>query len=306
MRQMMPRQAGRFLALLALLLGLPACSTPVQPTATATAAAATSTAVPATSTPTAPPTLTPSATAPACISRPGRVESHSLDSVTPPQEFLIYLPPCYDELARQTYPVLYLLHGQTYTSDQWVRLGAAARADELILAGQAPPFIIVFPDDRYWNLPAGAGFGRRLIDLVIPHVDQTYRSAPDREQRALGGLSRGGGWTLRLGLTRWDLFGALGLHSPVVFSSDAAVVDDWIAAVPGESFPRLWLDIGDRDRELGPARLLEESLSYFNIVHQWHQYQGDHSEVYWGQHVAEYLRWYVQGWMPEDPAAPEP
>jgi enterochelin esterase-like enzyme len=234
------------------------------------------------------------------------VEARSLDSPNPPQEYLIYLPPCYDAQTELTYPVLYLLHGQTYTDDQWVRLGAVTRADGLILSGQAPPFIMVFPDDHYWNLPAGAGFGRRLIELVIPHVDQNYRTMADREHRALGGLSRGGGWTLRLGLTRWDLFGALGLHSPVVFSSDGSAIDDWLAAVPPESFPRLWLDVGDQDKELGQARLLGEAFSEFNILHQWHQYSGDHSEVYWGQHVAEYLRWYVLGWMPDDPATPAP
>ena len=69
-----------------------------------------------------------------------------------------------------------LLHGQTYTDDQWVRLGAATIADQLILAGEAPPFIIVFPDDRYWNLVSGPAFGARLVDALIPYIDATYRN----------------------------------------------------------------------------------------------------------------------------------
>jgi poly(3-hydroxybutyrate) depolymerase len=103
--------------------------------------------------------ILPTATPLACLTQPGRVEEGVLDSFKPAQEFRIYLPPCYDEKPDERYPVLYLLHGQTYTDDQWLRLGAVHVLDELILSGEAQPFIIVFPDDRHWNLEAGPGFG---------------------------------------------------------------------------------------------------------------------------------------------------
>ncbi|HET9590020.1 MAG TPA: alpha/beta hydrolase-fold protein, partial [Anaerolineales bacterium] len=131
------------------------------------------------------------------------MEEGALDSTDPPQEFLIYLPPCYDANTDKRYPVLYLLHGQTYRADQWIRLGAVEVLDDLILSGESIPFIVVFPDDRYWNLAAGAGFGERLVDKLVPYSDLTYRTLPERDQRAIGGLSRGAGWALQLGLTRW-------------------------------------------------------------------------------------------------------
>lgn len=219
-----------------------------------------------------------------------------METTKPPQQFLIYLPRCYDEMTGQRYPVLYLLHGQTYTDDQWVRLGAPQVADRLIRSGEAAPFIIVFPDDRYWNLEAGPGFGERVIDGLIPYVDANYRTLPDRAHRALGGLSRGGGWTVRLGLTHPELFGMMGLHSPAVFSEDAPEVASWIGRIPAQSFPRLWLDIGDQDKELGYARQLEALLALYEVPHEFHLFSGDHSEVYWGAHVEEYLSWYVEGW----------
>ena len=113
---------------------------------------------------------------------------------------MIYLPPCYDVQTDEKYPVLYLLHGQTYVDDEWVRLGAPSVADDLIHSGRAVPFIMVFPDDRYWNVAAGGGFGDRLINALIPYIDRNYRTLADRQHRALGGLSRGGGWTVELGL----------------------------------------------------------------------------------------------------------
>jgi len=222
-----------------------------------------------------------------------------LPESTPAQEYLIYLPPCYTEWADARFPVLYLLHGQTYTQDQWVRLGVPQAADLLIQTGESAPFIIVFPDDRYWNLNAGAGFGDRLLNLVIPYVDANYRTLADRDHRSLGGLSRGGGWTVQLGFEHPELFDALGLHSPAVFKESAPYIEKMIAAIPEEARPRLWMDAGDNDRELESIMALEETLVKTGYLHQFHLYTGDHSEGYWSAHVMDYLRWYAEGWSGE-------
>lgn len=243
------------------------------------------------------PTVIPTATPLSCLNQPGRVDSGAVETTKPAQEFLIYLPPCYDQQTDLHYPVLYLLHGQTYTDDEWVRLGAPAAADNLIHSGAAIPFIIVFPDDRYWNLEAGATFGDRLINALIPYIDQNYRTLADRQHRALGGLSRGGGWTVRLGLTHYELFGTLGLHSPAIFAEDAEYIQEWVRAIPTDSWPRVWIDAGDRDKELGSIQQFEDLLSTYDIPHEWHMYTGDHSEIYWNAHVTEYLQWYAEGWQ---------
>jgi enterochelin esterase-like enzyme len=224
------------------------------------------------------------------------VEEGSLASTNPLQEFRIYLPPCYDEKTEQRYPVLYLLHGQTYTDDQWVRIGAATAADELIVSGASAPFFIVFPDDRYWNLPPGAGFGGRLVEDLIPYVDANYRTLPDRDHRAIGGLSRGAGWALRLGLRHWDLFGSIGLHSLAVLQSDASEIRKWLAEIPPGSPPRIFMDIGDNDPELNMASRVEAQFNQAGLPHEWHLYGGAHTEEYWSAHVQEYLQWYAEGW----------
>jgi enterochelin esterase-like enzyme len=224
------------------------------------------------------------------------VEEGSLDSTNPPQEFRIYLPPCYNEKTDQRYPVLYLLHGQTYTDDQWIRLGAVNVVDQLILTGESIPFIIVFPDDRYWNLPPGPTFGQRLVDELIPHIDATYRTFPDRKHRSIGGMSRGAGWALRLGLTRWKLFGTIGLHSLAVSQKDASGIRGWLAHIPPASRPRVFMDIGDNDPELTMASQVENQFNDFGLTHEWHLYSGAHTEEYWSAHVDEYIQWYAEGW----------
>jgi enterochelin esterase-like enzyme len=232
-----------------------------------------------------------------CLTQPGLVKQDVVPTTNPPQQFLIYLPPCYENSADAHFPVLYFLNGLTYNQDQWVRLGAPATADQLIQSNQSLPFIIVFPDDRYWNSEAGAGFGNRLINDLIPYVDKNYRTIADREHRALGGLSWGGGWTVKLGFDHPELFGSLSLHSPAVFKDNAPFVERIIQAIPQESRPKLWLDIGDSDKELAQALLLEDILIRNNYLHEFHRYSGDHSETYWGAHVDKYLRWHAQVWQ---------
>lgn len=288
------RQAILKAAFSALLLGLSACSTPqtVSPTVTVTVPPPTATT---TLTPTpVPPTATP--TPLGCLTQPGKVEQGVLTTTDPEQPYMIYLPPCYSELTDQRYPVLYLLHGQTFTMDQWVRLGVPQAMDEMFFSGTSVPFIVVFPDDSLWNLSAGWRFGERLIGSLIPYIDATYRTIPDRDYRAIGGLSRGGGWAAELGLQNPGMFISIGLHSPAIFKGDGPAMQKLVQSIPDESRPRMWIDMGDTDREWESILEFEDVLTYFGYPHEYQRYLGDHSEVYWGAHVHDYLKWYAEVW----------
>ena len=224
------------------------------------------------------------------------MESGKIASTKPPQEYLVYLPPCYAEHITQRYPVLYLLHGQTYIDDQWIRLGAVKALDQLSLAGEAQPFIMVFPDDRYWNVAAGSGFGERFINALVPYIDITYRTIPNRKHRAIGGLSRGSGWALELGLTHWDLFSIIGLHSLAVFQGDGSKIEKWLKKIPPAYYPTIFMDSGDNDPELAMALTVEAAFTDHGIPHEWHLYGGAHTEAYWSAHTAEYISWYASQW----------
>lgn len=296
MRGMNTRQATKLtIILLSLLAGLTACAPSNQPLLPSLMPILSTSTPQLTRTP-FPPTDTLTPTPLTCLTQPGHVEQGLLETTKPPQAYFIYLPPCYDEKTETRYPVLYLLHGQTYTADQWIRLGAVDALDGLILSGETMPFIIVFPDDRYWNLPPGAGFGGRLVDDLIPFIDSTYRTFPDRKHRAIGGLSRGGGWALRLGFSRWDLFSVIGLHSLAVLQNDRTRVSIWTANIPPASRPIIFMDIGDNDQELAMAVSIESQFNDYGISHEWHRYRGAHTEEYWIAHVEEYIQWYAGQW----------
>jgi enterochelin esterase-like enzyme len=215
-----------------------------------------------------------------------------------PLQFRVYLPPCYDQEPERRYPVLYLFHGQSYNDDQWDRLGVDETADRLIAAGEIPPFMVVMPYDRYGGQPTDNYFSQAIVEVLLPYIDQIYRTIPDRQHRAVGGLSRGAGWAAHFGISQWKLFGALGAHSPAIFYSDAQSMRTWLNAMPVNQAPRIYVDIGDRDRPeiMESALWFETLLNQYELPHEWHLFTGYHAEEYWRTHMEQYLRWYTAGW----------
>jgi enterochelin esterase-like enzyme len=213
-----------------------------------------------------------------------------------PMRYNVYLPPCYSTTQPRRYPVLYLLHGQNYDEGQWLRLGAASALDRLIASGDVSPFIIVMPYDYSYKQPTEYGFEDTFIQLLIPQIDLTYRTFKDASQRAVGGLSRGGAWAIRLGTRHPELFSAIGGHSPSIFYVDMDTLAMRMFNIPSGQIPRIWLDAGDSDSEYETVTAFEKFLTKNNIPHEWHEYIGWHDETYWSAHVEEYLRWYSEEW----------
>ena len=162
-------------------------------------------------------TRTPSPTPITCAETRGEVFTTTIPSKTLryPIDARIYLPPCYDFEAAVRYPVLYLIHGLNFKEDQWERLGATTIADHLIVEGTIAPLIIVMPRDRKDDR-----LNRAFVNDLVPYVDDTYRTLAAREFRAIGGLSRGAGWAVHIGLEFPAVFGRIGAHSPAIFYGD--------------------------------------------------------------------------------------
>ena len=233
-----------------------------------------------------------------CDERAGRIEEKEA-AFTPeaPLRFRVYLPPCFDSGEGAPYPVLYMIHGQTFADDQWPRLGIAEAADALIAGQGAQPFLIVMPreDNTFADIYLSA-FSTDVIEGLIPWVDENYPTCARRECRAIGGLSRGGAWALHLGFIHWELFGAIGAHSTPPFNTTPRQFPGWVQQIPPGALPRVYMDIGRGDPYLSMASAFEEQLTGAGVPHDWYLFNGTHDEEYWSAHTGDYLAWYAANW----------
>src|SRR5437660_8862437 len=78
----------------------------------------------------------------------GEIHHHFYKSVVvgDHRDFFVYTPPGYDPRSKQTYPVLYLLHGFSDDASAWSAVGRAnVILDNLIAQGKAKPMLGVMP-----------------------------------------------------------------------------------------------------------------------------------------------------------------
>ena len=222
--------------------------------------------------------------------------------LTYPLKVKVYFPPCYIDQPDKPYPYIIMIHGMTYKYDQWDRLGADEAADEFISSGEAPPFLIFMPyeEQTTGNLYED-GFGDAITSGLVPYAEKNYPVCKERSCRAIGGLSRGAGWAVHIGLSKPQVFGSIGAHSLPVFNGDLPAAPRWLATIPQDEMPRVYIDIGIADGGMSPAIRFEQILTDYNVPHEWYINNGEHTEEYWASHVKEYLRWYAKGWQPEIP-----
>ena len=142
----------------------------------------------------------------------------------------VYTPPGYEK-GGQSFPVFYLLHGAGDSDDSWTSVGRANFIlDNLIAAGKAKPMIVVMPAGHTRSftfgqpLPPGVtGSKDMFLDEfaqdIVPTVEHQYRALTGRQNRAIAGLSMGGGQSLNLLLAHPDMFSAVGVFSSGLFGA---------------------------------------------------------------------------------------
>jgi enterochelin esterase-like enzyme len=257
-----------------------------------------------TATPEMEPSLTSLPTAAACTDTTGKIIEVDVPNkvLSHPLKVKMYLPPCYEKHPKTPYPYVIMIHGMLYTDDQWDRLGADEAADELISSGEVPPFVILMPlEEQSTANPFEDGFGDAITDGLIPWVEQNYPVCTDRSCRAIGGLSRGAGWAIHIGLSKPEYFSAIGAHSLPIFIGDLASTPRWLSVIKQPDLPRVYIDIGIGDGGMAQATQFENILTAYNVPHEWYINNGEHTEGYWSSHVKEYMRWYASGWKTPEP-----
>ena len=209
--------------------------------------------------------------------------------------FYVYTPPGYDQGPSARYPVLYLLHGNNDTAAGWTDVGKANFIlDNLLAEKKVEPMIIVMPwghavpyDGPQTNNTAT--FERYLIEDVLPLVEKKYRVVAGRENRAIVGLSMGGGHALQIGLNRLDLFSAVGAFSSAVPGNFEnrfkALLDD--PEGTNAKLKLLWIGCGRQDTAFERNRSLSEILTSHKIRNTFRATEGRHNYAVWRRYLTE-------------------
>ncbi len=222
----------------------------------------------------------------------GNLEMVEYDSksVGNKRKALVYTPPGYS--AGTKYPVLYLLHGIGGDEEEWRRGGHPEIILDNLLADQkAVPMIIVMPngraqtDDRpgpnaMATAPAFGKFDQDLLGSLIPLVEAKYSVKSDRENRALAGLSMGGGQSLNFGLGNLDTFAWVGGFSSAPNTKPAAELVPDPLKTTGQ-LKLLYVSCGNKD---GLIRISQEVHAYLkekNVPHIWHVDEHAHDFQHW-------------------------
>jgi enterochelin esterase family protein len=213
---------------------------------------------------------------------------------------VIYVPPDYDRYPSRKFPVLYLLHGGGDSEEGWVRLGRVPAIEENLLAQhQTVPMLVVMP---YGDTPGDAtaldaieAFGKELFGDVFPVVEKNYRVEANRENRAIAGLSMGGGQSFTLGLRNPDKFAWVGEFSSGAFTAKGF---DLEKQVPGfldnpasvnRELKLLFLGCGTEDPRYEAHSRLVELLKKNKIRHEFHTSPGEHEWRVWRHLLAEFM-----------------
>jgi len=220
----------------------------------------------------------------------GKMEMIEYDSKTvgTKRKMQVYTPPGYT--ADKKFPVLYLLHGIGGDETEWERFcHPEIVIDNLIADGKTAPMILVMPNgraqpnDRDTSMgaaPAFAKFERDLLDDVIPAIQSRYSTYTNRENRALAGLSMGGGQTLNFGLVHLDTFAWLGAFSsaPNTKRPDQLTPD---VAQARSQLKLLMLSGGSKDGLFSINQGVHGYLKQQGVPHIWHVDGNGHDATHW-------------------------
>ena len=216
----------------------------------------------------------------------GRVEyvHYYSQSLGATNQAVVYLPPSYMSDPQKRYPVFYLISGTTDTEEVYYKVGRVNYIlDNLLAEGKAKEMIVVMPygnptklklPDAPTTVPGattkersealaaamrqGDVFSKDLINDLMPYVERNYRTKADRDNRAIGGFSRGGNQALFNGLSHLDKFSYLCSYSSFTSTEIPNVYDK--AADTNKKIHLFWLGVGTDDFLYGNARDYMEFL----------------------------------------------
>lgn len=229
----------------------------------------------------------------------GKIDTIEYPSVTvgTNRKALVYTPPGYSK--NKKYPVLYLLHGIGGDEKEWFTNGQPqVILDNLYADRKIVPMIVVLPNGRAMKDDRATGnifdkdkveafsvFEKDLIKDFIPFIEKNYSAISNREDRAIAGLSMGGGQSLNFGLGNLDKFAWVGGFSSAPNTKEPQLlIPDPTEAK--EKLKLLWISCGDQDNLITFSKRTHDYLIVNQVPHVYQVIPGGyHDFKVWKQNL---------------------
>lgn len=240
--------------------------------------------------------------------------THWSDALSAEATYDVFIPD--GDAPEAGWPVLHMLHGAWGNhTDWWQQTEVEDVANE-------EGVMLVFPDGGqfgwYVDSPISpeSRYETRIVDEIIPEVDNMFPTRRDRAGRGICGLSMGGHGAISLGMKHPDLFGSASSLSGILdLTSHPTSWEIYLRLGPLDENRETWeansclqladnlasgeiqllFDCGVDDyAAIDDNRALDERLEELGIEHSFIEYPGAHTWNHWREHVPEHVRWHAE------------
>jgi enterochelin esterase family protein len=230
----------------------------------------------------------------------------------------VYTPAGY-EGGTKKYPVFYLFHGAGGDEDAWTNMGRAAEImDNLIAQGKAVPMIVVMTNGNANQAGAqnevapfastgeqgmaayqrlAGKFEEHLVKDVVPFIEKNYRTMTGMSNRAIAGLSMGGGHTQTITNNNPGMFGYIGVFSMGIMNMgpqnpDAAKIEQEritkLETLKKSGYKLYWIGCGKDDFVYKGVVTLRETLDKVGLKYTYRESTGGHTWANWRIYLSEF------------------
>lgn len=233
--------------------------------------------------------------------------------------YRVVVPTDYDTKTADRYAVVYLLHGLTGHFNDWTDRGniteLAAKHNLILVTPEGN-------DGWYTDNPTIGNdkYESYIVKELIPEIDKSFRTFPDRDHRVIAGLSMGGYGALKFGLKFPEMFSLVGSFSgafvtgrwsenvggnkligkslDTVFgalSSESRKSNDIFNFVNGlsadrlKNLPYMYLSCGTEDLFIKTNRELVAKMNEKKMPNEFHSPAGGHDWSFWTSQIRDFL-----------------
>lgn len=223
------------------------------------------------------------------------------------RRLFVYTPPGYDVNSKVKYPVVYIQHGGGEDETGWAEQGKTdIIIDNLIAESKAQPMIVVIANGNVSTGRGGyssegmAAFKKEMTQNIVPFIDENYRTLTDPKNRAICGLSMGGGQSFYIGLESLDYFGSVGIFSSGIFGgirNPSGSKFDAEKEIPGllsksaefnEKLDFFYISCGEQDMRIEHTKKAVETMKQNGLEVEFNSFPGDHEWQVWRKSLHDF------------------